>query len=70
MIRMATTVTKVRAGLYVALTENAGAFEIERSWDGRGWHVYEQTWDGYRGEWCQTYATKAEAVEAVSRQSA
>ena len=57
-------VTRVRAGLYYATNKDTGAtVEIEAAWDGRGWHVYEQV-DGYRGEWCQWYHTKWEAVEA------
>jgi hypothetical protein len=59
-------VTRIRAGLYVAtVTETGEVFEVERAHDGRGWHVYEQR-HGYRGEWCQWYATKWEAVEALA----
>lgn len=51
---------RIRAGLYVT---SDGKRQIERSHDGRGWHVFEQDADGYRGEWCQWYPTLWQAIE-------
>lgn len=63
---------RLRAGLYVLLTGPAvsptmdGRFEVERvdGEFGTEWRLFECA-DGYRGEWCQTFATKADAVAAA-----
>lgn len=67
---MATT-KKITAGLY-ATTD--GRFQIQRvdprEWGGEGsvvWHLYEQDEDGHQGEYCSSYATKADAVAATER---
>jgi len=68
---MAST-TKIRAGLY---RDVEGCHEVEHvfgSWKGDStrewdeWRLFEVT-DGERGEWCNTYFTKREAVAAMAR---
>jgi hypothetical protein len=63
-------VTRVRRGVY-----RLGRFRIERSHrdasgnhDGSLWHVYDEVVeaDGSADGYCQTYATKWEAVGAIT----
>lgn len=59
---------RLAPGLYVTAD---GRYQIQRvdprEWGGEGqvvWHVYEND-NGVQGEYCQSYATKADALEAL-----
>jgi hypothetical protein len=62
----AVKVSRVRAGFYVAEHREAGStYEVERSFsEYGGWELFEQV-GGYRGEWCNWFPTKGDAVAAI-----
>lgn len=62
---MATT-TRLAPGRYVTTD---GRHEIVRAFDTAEWHLFEHE-DGVTGEWCNTFPTKRDALEATARLAA